>query len=336
MHRQTMINSGKSAQATEAGSRSKKLKSVLSYCIAMYRNALGWSGIILMTAATGFWAFWGTIEAFHEGWCRPDLSERLMQTLFYLLPSLVLGSMSAICIASPRSGSIVCFLSSAALLAWVIFEQATFSWFILLTLIGIPFLFGLLFWFGEVKPKRWAFLISIGLPFLLIIACGIEPVIRVSNRFDDGERGLRNIEGNGVTLVWAPAGPGWSRDGKVTWQDATERVRFLSEDGSQLMEQPQNIWRLPTRKEIVCSLTRANANAGGHWDTSVENANYRMTPDKESPIWDPLAPLIYLWTSESASDDRAWIVVYHGGVYAKPKNMGSPSLGFRAVRPPSD
>ena len=53
-------------------------------------------------------------------------------------------------------------------------------------------------------------------------------------------------------------------------------------------------------------------------------------------MWDPLSPLIYLWTAEEAGPDRAWIVVYHGGVYAKAKRAGWSSLGFRAVRDLSD
>jgi len=30
------------------------------------------------------------------------------------------------------------------------------------------------------------------------------------SRVDDGDRGVRLIKGNGITLIWAPAGPGWS------------------------------------------------------------------------------------------------------------------------------
>jgi hypothetical protein len=64
-------------------------------------------------------------------------------------------------------------------------------------------------------------------------------------------------------------------------------------------------------------------------------ANYARRPDKESPLWDPYAPLIYLWTADEADNNRAWIVVYHGGIYSKLKNLGAASNGFRAVREPS-
>lgn len=112
------------------------------------------------------------------------------------------------------------------------------------------------------------------------------------------------------------------------------RARYLTEDGTALADTPQGIWRLPSRDEIVRSLTRGGRNAGGTSDAQAARAGYDRRPDKESPLWDRYAPLIYLWTAEEASVDRAWIVVYHGGVFAKPKAAGSPSFGFRAVREP--
>jgi hypothetical protein len=167
-----------------------------------------------------------------------------------------------------------------------------------------------------------------------MIVCAIEPVYRVSTRFDDGNRGARLVHGNGVALLWAPAGPGWSRDGNVTWSDAQRRVRYLTADGRDRADEPQNIWRLPTREELVRSLTRHNHNAGGVWDEARQRATYNIRPDKETPLWDPYAPLIYLWTADEVDAQRVWIVVYHGGVYAHPKNLGSSSHGFRAVRDP--
>jgi hypothetical protein len=32
-------------------------------------NLLGWIGVVLVTLASSFWAWWGINEAFHEGWC---------------------------------------------------------------------------------------------------------------------------------------------------------------------------------------------------------------------------------------------------------------------------
>lgn len=42
---------------------------------------LGWTAVGFGTLAASFWAFWGTIEAFHEGWCKPSLWMRLLQLL---------------------------------------------------------------------------------------------------------------------------------------------------------------------------------------------------------------------------------------------------------------
>jgi hypothetical protein len=48
----------------------------------------------------------------------------------------------------------------------------------------------------------------IGLPILTLTVSGIEPVVRVSQRVDDGNLEARLVQGNRVDLVWAPDGPG--------------------------------------------------------------------------------------------------------------------------------
>ncbi len=234
----------------------------------------------------------------------------------------------------PRVGATLFILVGVAIAVLIQIDQAGIRGILYLMLTASPVLLGLMFLYGRPKPKVAAYAISIGLPILIVIACGIEPVIRVSTRFDDGDRSARLVEGNEVTLLWAPAGPGWSRDGNVTWGKAQERADHLTEDGLSLADEPQKIWRLPTREELVRSLTRDNRNASGALNAESEQASYARKPDKESPLWDPFAPLIYLWTSEQRDEDRAWIVVYHGGIYAKFKSLGSSSAGFRAVRGP--
>ena len=221
----------------------------------------------------------------------------------------------------------------AALIIW---DRAKFGVFLTALLTVVPALVGLLFLFGHPTPKRAAYAVSVGIPLLIVIGFGAEPLVRVNSRFDDGDRGARLVEGNGVALLWAPAGPGWTRNGLVSWDEAVLHARRLTEDGTGLADTPQDIWRLPSREEIVRSLTRGGRNAGGTWDAQSNRPSYDRRPDKESPLWDPYAPLIYLWTAEEESAERAWIVVYHGGVYAKRKAVGSPSFGFRAVREPPE
>ena len=64
----------------------------------------------------------------------------------------------------------------------------------------------------------------------------------------------------------------------------------LTEDGTAVADEPQGIWRLPSREEVVRSLTRGGRNAGGTWDPQRERPSYDRRPDKESPLWVPYAP----------------------------------------------
>jgi hypothetical protein len=297
---------------------------------------VGWTAVGLGTFAASFWAFWGTIEAFHEGWCKPLLWMRLLQLLAYLTPTMGFTTLTVVGIRWPRVGAALYGLVGIAIGALIVIDQAEFPPEITFCITVLPILLALMFFFGDPAPKRRAYVVSVGLPLMIVAICGVEPVIRVSARFNDGDRRARLVAGNGVALIWAPAGPGWSREGNVTWGEAVERARHLTSDGGTLAKEPQDTWRLPSRSEVVRSLTRDNRNASGTWDPHRGRARYQRRPDKESPLWDPFAPLIYLWTSDEVDEETAWIVVYHGGVYEKPKGIGSPSFGFRAVRAPDE
>jgi hypothetical protein len=155
----------------------------------------------------------------------------------------------------------------------------------------------------------------------------------VPRRYDDGDRGRRLVEGNGVKLVWAPAGPGWPTNG-LNWNEASRRCRYLSADGENLAETPQDIWRLPTAEELVRSLCRHGRNAGGKWDGVASKAQFSVTPDKESPLWDLHSKVIYWWTSTEVDTDHALRVCYNGHVVRLPKTAGYGYLGFRAVKDP--
>ena len=71
----------------------------------------------------------------------------------------------------------------------------------------------------------------------------------------------------------------------VDWYEAMDLASRLSMDGTQLMNQPVNNWRLPTVDEAVRSLTRGGENAGGEWDPESKRPSYKIQPDKESPLW---------------------------------------------------
>ena len=187
--------------------------------------------------------------------------------------------------------------------------------------------------FGRPEPRKLALGVLTGVTLITFVVSGAEPVWRVLiiGRTNDGDFGARVVEGNGVTLVWAPEGPGWPSEG-IEWDEAVRRCRYLNEDGLSLADEPQDIWRLPTVEEIVRSLTRRGENAGGVWDSEQGRATYRTRPDKESPLWDPRSPIIYWWAADEVDADHAYRVVYNGGVWLISRNTGMGSQAFRAVR----
>ena len=174
---------------------------------------------------------------------------------------------------------------------------------------------------------------AIGLPLLTLTIFGIEPVLRVSQRIDDGNLQARLVSGNGVNLIWAPDGPGWPRAGG-NWYEAQEVCQHLDEDGLTPASAPQHIWRLPTVDEAVRSMAHHGQNSGGVWDAELAQATYKTTPDKESPLWNIHSQVIYWWTATEIDQDRAHIIVYDGKVWPRAKHFGPAYLGFRCVKQP--
>ncbi len=212
------------------------------------------------------------------------------------------------------------------------FSGASFS--VLAGMIVLPILaLGLLYYFGEPQPKKWAYRLIIFVPLIIILAISIPLGIKVSQRINDQDFGARVVAGNDVTLVWAPRGPGWPDKG-TSWEEAQRICTYLSEDGTQIMPEPQNIWRLPTVEEAVRSMMIHGQNAGGAWDPLEGKAEYARTPDKESPLWDVHSKVIYYWTADTSArdDQRAYIIVYDGGVFDRMKSEGQGYLSFRAVK----
>jgi hypothetical protein len=190
---------------------------------------------------------------------------------------------------------------------------------------------GALYWFGRPQPRKLALSLVVGLPMLTLIISGIGPVIRVSQRIDDGNLQARLVQGNGVNLVWAPDGPGWPRTGE-NWYEAQQVCQHLSEDGLALAPAPLDIWRLPTVDEAVRSMARHGQNSGGVWDADIAKATYNTTPDKESPLWNIHSQVIYWWTETEVDEDRAYIIVYDGKVWPRAKQFAPAYLGFRCVK----
>jgi hypothetical protein len=294
------------------------------------RQVMGWIAVGLSTAITCIWAIWGILENFHEGWYYESwLSNVGLMFAQYLSPMLIFMGVTLISIYWPRFGFSL-HVIFALLVAW--FFQAftnTVIFFLIVPLIGL----GALYWFGRPQPRKIAAALAIGLPMLTLIISGIEPVLRVSQRIDDGVLQSRLVQGNGVDLVWAPDGPGWPRSGK-NWHDAQRVCQHLSEDGLTLASEPLNTWRLPTVDEAVRSMARHGQNSAGVWDAETAKATYNTIPDKESPLWNVHSQVIYWWTATEVDDEQAYIIVYDGEVWARSKQFGPDYLGFRCVKQP--
>jgi hypothetical protein len=296
------------------------------------RQVMGWIAVGLSTAITCFWAIWGILENFHEGWYYESwLSNVGLMFAQYLSPMLIFMGVTLISIYWPRFGFSL-HVIFALLVAW--FFQAftnTVIFFLIVPLIGL----GALYWFGRPQPRKIAAALAIGLPMLTLIISGIEPVLRVSQRIDDGVLQSRLVQGNGVDLVWAPDGPGWPRSG-TNWHDAQRVCQHLNEDGLTLASEPLNNWRLPTVDESVRSMARHGQNSAGVWDAETTKATYNTIPDKESPLWNVHSQVIYWWTATEVEvdEEHAYIIVYDGKVWPRSKQFGPDYLGFRCVKQP--
>lgn len=293
------------------------------------QQILGWLAVVLSTSIAAFWAFWGIIENFHEGWFYESLALNLgLMFVQYLSPMIVFVSLTLLAVAFPRLGSIA-FVVGGLLLYLLLFDlnDRIAMLFVILPML----LLGTLYWFGRAKPRTAAYLLAIGMPALTLIVCGLEPAFRIAGRANDGNFQTRLVEGNGVRLVWAPEGPGWPREG-VTWNEALKLCQYLSEDGRALAGAHQDVWRLPTVDEAVRSMARHGINSGGVWNAQTKTATYKVRPDKETPLWNVYSQVIYWWTATEVSEKYAYIIVYDGKVWPRRKQFAPGSLGCRCVK----
>src|SRR5262249_463711 len=161
--------------------------------VPRYRQILGWFAVGLSTLAACFWAFWGIIENFHEGWYHSSLWMNLaLMVVQYLLVTLLVVGAAVIAIPWPKIATTV-HLSAALCVAWrfrgaspaVVYEL----------IVGPLIVVAICYWFGRPQPRRWAVATVVGLPLLTMLVFGAEPVYRVFGRCDDGDRGARLVQG---------------------------------------------------------------------------------------------------------------------------------------------
>ena len=303
-----------------------KLKDNNQQKLPLWRRIAGWIAVIISTAFASLWAFWGAIENFHEGWYYTSLWDNLL--LMFVQYSVFMFIFIIVTVIAIKWNVVGGTITLGSVLFFIWFFRAASA----ISLLIIPLvILGIFFIIGRPTPKKWAYRIAVFVPLLIFIGFSISNAIRVAGRYDDGDHGIRIIEGNGIKLVWAPLGPGWPVKG-TSYNNALNICKYLSDDGTKLLDAPQNIWRLPTVDEVVRSMCRNGINCGGVWDAGTEKSNYKITPDKETPLWNPHSPIIYWWTATEKNDSTVYVAVYHGMITTADKRYSTGSRGFRAVK----
>jgi hypothetical protein len=293
------------------------------------QQVLGWGGIFFSTAIACFWAYWGSNENFHEGWFAQNIWQNLgLMLVQYLSPMLVTMALSVLVLCWQRV-ALPLLLAGAIAVAWFLRSHIGVASLIAIPLVAV----GALYQFGTPEPRRWAWRCLLVLPLATVVACSIVPGWKAVHRLDDGNHGMRLVEGNGVTLMWAPEGPGWPDSG-TTWNEATRSCAYLNVDGRSLANAPKYLWRLPTVDEAVRSLVFRGSNVGGVWNPQRHEAHYRTTPDKDSPLWKVHSQVIYWWTSTEVDGSRADYISNNGYVIQVSKEIAAGYLAFRCVCEP--
>ncbi len=291
------------------------------------RTIAGWVAVAASTALAGMWAFWGSIENFHEGWYYRELWRNLALMSVQYLPWMFLPMLAGLlALWRPAMGAAVHVLLAGGAFRLFGFRSAG------ATLLATPLLvLAALYCYGRPVPVRWARRVLVGVPLAIALVAGVRPGWRVLTRPAAVDTSMRRIQGNGVDLLWAPAGPGWDEWG-FSWFEARRRCEHLDPSGARLMAAPQRVWRLPTVDEAVRTMIWRGQNAGGTWNPVSARASYRSLPDKEAPLWHPYSRVIYWWTADEASPERAYRVTYNGQVHAMVKKWRPAYMACRCVR----
>lgn len=292
-----------------------------------HKKIIIWIAIIVSAVFANLWAYWGINENFHEGWYFVSFWDNVLLMFGqYLLMPIGFMLLAFISIRWNKVGSVLHLLIAVG--SYFLFGKMNAGFFLVfLPLTGLS----LLYWFGKLERRKFAYFLVTGLPLIQIFGIGTYHSIRIANRYNDNKFESRLIEGNGVKLIWAPQGPGWPDKG-TSWYDAKRICAHLNNDGTKLEENEVNIWRLPTVDEAVRSMVYHGNNAGGVWNNTTGKVTYKLQPDKESPLWNIHLKTIYWWTSTEVNDSKAYIIVYNGGVWSRNKILKADYLNFRAVK----
>jgi len=321
------------------------------------RSVPGHLALLLATLIATMVAVIAVYSFFYEGWGQP-----VTTAAAFLFPPVLLVGTCAVAVRWPRAGGLLLLAGGLGASAWWLWRQAVSGgmtasvWQTAIALLVPVLLTGGCFLFEArhrrllaaegVRPSpRWwvrnyRLALIVGVPILAIIIGPAQQLPGLLARYDDGLRGMRTIAGNGVTLVWAPQGPGWNQpqpDGSYPSWNAIANYGgsgaglcgHLSEDGTSLLPEAVRAWRLPTADEVVRSLTRGGRNAGCTWDGRSSHATCVQPPDKETPLWAPDQPPIYYLTADAAGEQHVLGVNYTGGITPHRRNAG---VGYRCVK----
>ena len=122
------------------------------------RKIIGWITLSIATLTACFWAYWGIIENFHEGWYHSSWKQNLLLMFFqYLSPLVITIALSILAIFNHKIGAIV-FLVVGVFLAYKVNNPIA----------SVPLIIlGTLLWFSDFSPKKWKFRIILVLPLLV-------------------------------------------------------------------------------------------------------------------------------------------------------------------------
>ena len=188
---------------------------MISACERKRKKVIAWIAIGLSAIFANFWAYWGINENFHEGWYSVSFWDNILMMFGqYLLVPIGFILLAFISIKWNRIGSICNLILAVG--AFYFFRK-TGAGFLLVAspLAGLA----ILYWFGRLESRRFAYFFVCGLPLLQMVGIGTYHSIRIVNRYNDGNFNTRLIKGNGIELMWAPQGPGWPDNG-TTWFEA--------------------------------------------------------------------------------------------------------------------
>jgi len=330
------------------------------------RGAPGYVAFLLVTVIATAASVMAVYSFFYEGWGQP-----VSTAAGFLVPPVLVVGVCAVAVRRPHAGGLLLLAGGVGTGTWWLWRQVTAGGATAIVLQTAVMLFApvllvsglfllearhrrLLVAEGVRPSARWwgrhyQLIVVVAVPVLAITIGPARQLPDMLARYDDGLRGVRTIAGNGVTLVWAPMGPGWNwqqPDGTYpSWsaiatygvppagfKSATERgspqpgpeemgrtglCGYLSEDGALLLPEAIYAWRLPTADEVIRSLTRRGRNAGCRWDGKSPHAVCDQPPDKETPLWAPEQAPIYYLTSDSPEPNGVTGVnyppVYRGG-----------------------